>query len=106
MAYDDTVRTLANIAERFKPGEVYNIGGGRENSASVLECISLIEELIGQKIDWTYDERNRAGDHICYITNLKRLKTHYLGWSVTRNLTDICREMVETTRQIAAKENG
>ncbi len=102
----DVTRAFEEFILNPRPGEVYNIGGGRENSASVLECISLIEELIGKKIDWTYDEWNRAGDHICYITNLKRLKTHYPGWSITRNLTDICREMIETTRKIAAKGNG
>lgn len=55
-----------------KPGEVYNLGGGRDNAASVLECIDLIAELSGKKLNYTLSDDNRIGDHICYISDLKK----------------------------------
>jgi CDP-paratose 2-epimerase len=90
----DVVRALEEFAKNPRPGEVYNLGGGRENSASVLECIESIQELTGKKVSYEYVDENRKGDHICYISDLRKLKAHYPSWGITRSLPDILREMV------------
>ena len=91
----DVIRAFEEFAADPRPGEVYNLGGGRENSASVIECFDLIRELGGYDVQWTYNEQNRIGDHICYISDLSKLKSHYPGWSITRSLRDIVKEMIE-----------
>ncbi|MBN1654411.1 MAG: NAD-dependent epimerase/dehydratase family protein [Deltaproteobacteria bacterium] len=90
----DVIQAFEAFASDPRPGEVYNIGGGRENAASVLECIQLIEEIGGYKAKWSYQEQNRIGDHICYISNLSKLKSHYPEWDITRSLRDITAEMI------------
>ena len=90
----DVVRAFEEFARNPRPGEVYNLGGGRANSVSMLEAIGRIEALTGRKINWTYLEQARKGDHICYISNLAKLKSHYPGWSLTRSLETIFAEMV------------
>jgi CDP-paratose 2-epimerase len=94
----DVVRAFEEFAHNPRPGEVYNLGGGRENSISILEAISRIEALTDKKIEWTYTEQARKGDHICYITNLNKLKGHYPSWSITRNLDSILEEMCAEER--------
>jgi CDP-paratose 2-epimerase len=90
----DVVRALEEFAKSPRPGEVYNLGGGRENSASILECIDAVERLTGKKLSYEYVDENRKGDHICYISDLRKLKSHYPAWSITRSLSDILNEMV------------
>ncbi len=97
----DVVRAFEEFAKNPRPGEVYNLGGGRENSVSVLEAITLVEEMTGGKINRTYREQARKGDHICYISNLRKLKAHYPEWRVTRSLTAILEEMIATERKHA-----
>ena len=94
----DVVRAMEEFARNPRPGEVYNLGGGRANSVSVLEAIAQIEALTGRTINWTYSEQARKGDHMCYISNLAKLKSHFPGWSVTRSLDSILREMVAADR--------
>lgn len=90
----DVIKAFEAFYENPQPGEVYNIGGGRQNSASVLESIQLIEELSGKKIQWKYVEQNRIGDHICYISDLSKLRSHFPSWNITRSLRDICSEII------------
>ena len=90
----DVIAAFEEFTRNPRPGEVYNLGGGRGNSASVLECMDLIEELCGKKVTWQYAEENRIGDHICYISDLTKLKAHYPNWSITRSLRDICGEII------------
>ena len=77
------------------------MGGGRENSISMLEAIAKIEKLTGGKLDWQYVEQARRGDHICYISNLGKFKTHYPKWRLTHKLDAILEELVarEQARQ-------
>lgn len=91
----DVIRAMEFFAHNPRPGEVYNLGGGRANSASVLECIGMIENVIGRKIHWQYNKQHRRGDHICYISNLKKFKSHYPDWGITHSLEDIIVEMTE-----------
>lgn len=91
----DVVKAFEAFSKNPRPGEVYNIGGGRENAASVLECISLIEEIGGHKIDYSLEDANRKGDHICYISDLSKLKSHYPEWDIRVSLRDILTQMIE-----------
>ncbi|MGB7283455.1 MAG: NAD-dependent epimerase/dehydratase family protein [Candidatus Acidiferrum sp.] len=95
----DVVRAIEEFAASPRPGEVYNMGGGRENSISMLEAISRVENITGRKIDWSYVDEPRKGDHICYISNLGKFKSHYPGWSVTRNMDFILQDIVRAQRQ-------
>jgi CDP-paratose 2-epimerase len=99
----DVVRVMEAIIESPRSGEVYNLGGGRESNASVLESIDKIEALTGRKIDWEYVDQNRMGDHICYISDLTKLKSHYPNWSLTKRIDDIIAELVETVTDLMAK---
>jgi CDP-paratose 2-epimerase len=95
----DVVRAIEEFAANPRPGEVYNMGGGRSNSISVLEAIARIEQLTGCKLDWHYVEEARKGDHICYISNLRKFQTHYPKWKITRSLDAILEEMVAAQRK-------
>ncbi|MEI8149363.1 MAG: NAD-dependent epimerase/dehydratase family protein [Actinomycetes bacterium] len=92
----DVVRAFAEYAANPRPGEVYNIGGGRSNSASVLESITLVEVITGKKINYTCVDKPRKGDQICNIANTKKFRNHYPNWSVTIGLEEIVTEMVES----------
>jgi CDP-paratose 2-epimerase len=94
----DVVRAMEEFAANPKPGEVYNLGGGRENSVSMLEAIAMIEQATGRKLDWRYVEEARKGDHICYISNLQKLKKDFPKWGVTRSLPAMIEEMVESEK--------
>jgi CDP-paratose 2-epimerase len=90
----DVIRAFEEFAANPRPGEVYNLGGGRGNAGSVLECIAMIEDRTGHKLTWSYLDDNRVGDHICYISDLRKLESHFPGWSITRSLPEIIDEMV------------
>ena len=94
----DVCRALHEFYKAPRCGEVYNIGGGRGNSVSVLEAIARAEEALGKKLDTTYVEDSRIGDHICYISDLGKLKTHFPDWGITRSLDDIFEEMAREHR--------
>lgn len=94
----DVVRAIEEFAANPRPGEVYNLGGGRGNSISMLEAIARIEQLTGHKLDWHYVEEARKGDHICYISNLRKLQMHYPNWKITRGLDAMLEEMVAAQR--------
>lgn len=91
----DVIAAFEAFAADPRPGEVYNLGGGRENSASVLECIQLIEEISPYCVKYTLSDTNRIGDHICYISDLRKLKEHFPNWRIRKSLRDILGSMVE-----------
>jgi len=95
-------RDVCRLIERFhaepRCGEVYNIGGGRGNSVSMLEAIASLEAIAERKLQWQYIPENRAGDHICYISNLDKLKAHYPGWDISIRLDDILQSIVKVLR--------
>jgi nucleoside-diphosphate-sugar epimerase len=76
--------------------EVYNIGGGKANSCSVLEAFDIVESITGRAQRWVYDETARRDDHICYFSDLRKAKLHYREWSVSTSLRDTVREIVST----------
>ena len=91
----DVIKAFEAFARNPRQGEVYNLGGGRDNAVSVIECINLIKEIGGYDVDWNYAEENRMGDHICYISDLRKLTSHFPEWSIKRSLTDILVEMID-----------
>lgn len=95
----DVIRAMEEFANNPRPGEVYNIGGGRANSVSILEAIKIIEDMTGRKLNWVYDVQPRKGDHICYISNLNKFQNHYPNWRISRGLEDIFREIIDTQEQ-------
>jgi CDP-paratose 2-epimerase len=90
----DVARFIDAFWRAPRPGEVYNIGGGRGNSCSILEAFQLVEGLTGKPMKWEYVEKNRAGDHICYISDLSKMRSHYPGWDISVPLPRILAELV------------
>ncbi len=89
----DVASLFAHYVEAPRVGEVYNLGGGRANSVSLLEAITRAEAATGRTLATEYIDTPRAGDHICYITNLAKLRSHFPGWDVTRSLDAIVEEI-------------
>lgn len=91
----DVIAAFEAFVSNPRPGEVYNLGGGRGNSASILECIAKIEALLGKKIATRYVDENRVGDHICYISDLTKMQTHFPNWRITVSLDQILEKMAQ-----------
>jgi CDP-paratose 2-epimerase len=92
----DVSRAIVAFAERPSAGAVYNLGGGRANSVSMLEAIDRFEGLFHRTLAWTYVEEPRRGDHTCYISNIDRFRTDYPNWDVTVSLDEIFDDFVRT----------
>ena len=95
----DVARFIEEFLEAPRRGEVYNIGGGKSNTCSILEAFSITETLTGIPMKFRYDENNRIGDHICYYSDLRKIKDHYPNWEITRSLRDIFGEIVESWKR-------
>jgi len=94
---EDVIRAMQEFIRAPRSGEVYNLGGGRESNASLLECIDKIEARLGRRLTTEYVDQNRSGDHICYISDLTKFKAHYPAWRLKHRVDDII-------DQILAKE--
>ncbi|MEJ2012628.1 MAG: NAD-dependent epimerase/dehydratase family protein [Anaerolineales bacterium] len=95
----DVINAFWHFAQKPRPGEVYNLGGGKENAASLLESVDRIEEKTGKRPQLTYSEQNRIGDHICYYSDLRKLKSHFPGWELTYSFDDILTEMISVIQK-------
>lgn len=93
---EDVASFILAFCRRPRVAEVYNLGGGKENSCSILEAFAAVEELTGIPQRYTYLDENRIGDHICYYSDLRKIKAHYPGWEITRPLGEIFREIAES----------
>lgn len=93
---EDVAAFIVAFSENPRCGEVYNIGGGKQNSCSILEAFAAVQELTGIAQKYTYVDQNRIGDHICYYSDLRKMKQHYPKWGITRTLSDVFREIVES----------
>ncbi len=89
----DVARFIHAFWEKPRIGEVYNIGGGRANSCSILEAFERAEALRGKKMVSEYIDDNRTGDHICYISDLSKMQRHYPEWSISKGLDSIFEEI-------------
>ena len=101
----DVARFIHAFIEKPRSGEVYNLGGGRGNSCSIFEAFEMIEAVSGKKMLYEYVDKNREGDHICYISNLKKMTAHYPSWGITKTLSHIFEEIHESWRRRAAAVN-
>ena len=90
----DIARAIEEIYANPRCGEVYNMGGGRANSCSILEAFDIVESLTRKQMRYEYVDQPRSGDHICYISDLSRFQRHYPKWSVTKSLEDVFRDIV------------
>jgi len=90
----DVVSAIQAFIEKPKAGAVYNLGGGRQNSASILECINLIDSILGKKLKYDFIDQNRVGDHICYISDLRKFKSDYPEWGISKSLEWIINSIV------------
>jgi len=91
----DVARAIHAFIEQPSCGAVYNIGGGRANSCSILEAFELVEGVTGRKQRYEYKEQNRLGDHMCYISDLKKIKSELKGWDITVSLAEIVEGLVK-----------
>lgn len=91
---------IATFMEAFiaapRMGEVYNLGGGKQNTCSILEAFTIAEQFSGQQQVFEYVDKNREGDHICYYSDLRKMKHHYPNWDITISLTETIRQIVES----------
>ncbi len=95
----DVAKFIDHFIQSPRAGEVYNLGGGRDNSISILEAFSMIEGISGKKMAFELLEENRKGDHLCYISNLSKIKAHYPDWRITKNLKEIFQEIYDGWRK-------
>ncbi len=89
----DVAQFIKTFYRKPRIAEVYNIGGGRKNSISILEAFEKIESLSGKKMLYEYQDKNREGDHICYVSDLRKMMTHYPEWSISKSLDNIFSEI-------------
>ncbi|MDP6682971.1 MAG: NAD-dependent epimerase/dehydratase family protein [Desulfobacterales bacterium] len=91
----DFVNMLWHFYQNPRPGEVYNAGGSRFSNCSILEAIYACEKITGNKMNWSYTETNRIGDHIWWISDISKFRSHYPGWNYKYTLEDILHQTVD-----------
>jgi CDP-paratose 2-epimerase len=91
----DVARFMAAFVESPRVGEVYNLGGGKANSTSILEAFKITEKFTGKSQVYSYLDQNRIGDHICYYSDLRKMRRHYPSWDITKSLEQTIKEIVE-----------
>ena len=94
----DVARFMAAFIAAPRAGEVYNLGGGKANSTSILEAFKLAEKHSGRPMRYTYVDEPRIGDHVCYYSDLTKMRAHYPGWDITLSLDETVRQIVEAWR--------
>jgi len=92
----DLVDAFWQFHQSPRSGEVYNIGGGRHSNCSMLEAIALCEQISGRKLVWTYEEENRIGDHIWWISDVRKFQAHYPKWRCQYSVPGILEEIHAT----------
>ena len=90
----DVVNFIKEFIYNPRKGEVYNLGGGYQNTISVIEAIKKIELFSGKKMNYSYQDKNRIGDHIVYYSDLSKCIDHYPNWKITRDIDSILEELV------------
>jgi CDP-paratose 2-epimerase len=92
----DVALFMAAFVESPRAGEVYNLGGGKANSTSILEAFKLAESFTGKSQQYAYVENHRVGDHICYYSDLRKMRSHYPKWDITQTLNDTIGQIAES----------
>jgi CDP-paratose 2-epimerase len=94
----DVAEFIFQFAKNPRCGEVYNLGGGKDHSCSILEAFDLVASITGHEQEYSYIDEPRIGDHICYYSDLRKMKSHYPTWTLTHSLTDTIHEIVTQWR--------
>lgn len=95
----DLAAAFEEIIKKPNAGEVFNLGGGWKNNASILELLEIIKKKIGIDLKITYNPIARKGDHICYISNINKFKKKYPRWKITKNINQIVDELIENEKK-------
>ncbi|QOY91122.1 NAD-dependent epimerase/dehydratase family protein [Paludibaculum fermentans] len=90
---EDVARFMFEFWKAPRVAEVYNLGGGKDNACSVMEAFQLAGNVTGKPMHWRYVDENRIGDHICYYSDLRKMRAHYPAWSITKPLPAIFEEI-------------
>jgi CDP-paratose 2-epimerase len=90
----DVARFIHAFLENPRRGEVYNIGGGKQNSCSILEAFDIVKALTGKRVATEYVDRNRNGDHVCYYSDLRKMRSHYPGWDISVGLDQVFEQLI------------
>jgi CDP-paratose 2-epimerase len=99
----DVAGFMLEFIARPRCAEVYNLGGGKDNSCSILEAFQMVEAITGKPQRYRYVDQNRIGDHICYYSDLRKMSSHYPNWKLTRSLPQIFEEIVHGWRARSAQ---
>jgi CDP-paratose 2-epimerase len=91
----DVARFIEEFINAPRVAEVYNLGGGKDNTCSILEAFDIISEISGKPMRYKYSDQNRIGDHICYYSDLRKMKAHYPNWDITKPLRTVFEEIHE-----------
>ena len=103
---EDVAGLMYEFCKAPRSGEVYNLGGGKGNSCSILEAFAMAEAATGSKQRFTYVEQNRAGDHICYYSDLRKIENHFPNWRITRPLRLIVEEIAASWSDRLTEAHG
>lgn len=95
----DVARFIEEFIASPRVAEVYNLGGGKENTCSILEAFELVSSISGKRMRFSYNDTNRIGDHICYYSDLRKIKAHFPQWEITRSLPATCEEIYRSWMQ-------
>ncbi|RTL49100.1 MAG: NAD-dependent epimerase/dehydratase family protein [Sphingobacteriales bacterium] len=95
----DIARFMEAFVQNPRAGEVYNLGGGKGNTCSIVEAFALTQELSGQEQVYAYVDTPRAGDHICYYSDLRKMKAHYPNWDIRIGLKETIGQMVDSWKK-------
>lgn len=101
---EDVARFMFEFWKAPRVAEVYNLGGGKDNSCSIIEAFRMVEGITGRPMKWRYVEENRIGDHICYYSDLRKMKSHFPAWSVTKSLHTIVEEIARSWAERNARQ--
>lgn len=103
---EDVARFMFEFWKAPRIAEVYNLGGGKVNSCSILEAFQITEQYTHCPMKWRYVNENRIGDHICYYSDLRKMKSHYPTWNITKDLNTTFREIAESWMSRLAEKNS
>ena len=95
----DLVNAFWHFFQSPRSGEVYNIGGGRQSNCSMREAIALCQAITGNRLEHSYQDENRSGDHIWWISDTRRFSSHFPGWSLTYDVPEILEEIYQFNSQ-------
>jgi CDP-paratose 2-epimerase len=96
---EDVAAFMYQFYENPRRAEVYNLGGGKANSCSILEAMELVAGVSGRRQPFTYVDQHRVGDHICYYSDLRKMQAHYPAWTISKDLAQIVLEIVRAWQE-------